>query len=728
MIFYNLIGIMKNKYLLSFILGLPLSVASYAQDFWEHGGVTYQYDKTKPEWTPETMGEPTFSDGFEISSFTFDEDEIAEDGTVSLTLKAKGTLYVDGRELTFYPTYYSGDPRANDYSFGTYVDEEDEETTTFSIKAKIKSNNWELTDPYRKYWLAYRIAKRYEAAHSDDVIIVRGSDIPASVKKDASGMNISHVKYENELFYFYDPDNEDYYPVWTCSVKHKNMYTAKFKLNYIHSKTTYVLTEVPAGVFEGNSKPVDIKIGSSVNTINASFGDANVKSFSVDAANPKYTTILGSDVLCEKNANGVADKVIGVAVDAGSITLPATIGTIAAKSIYPTATGVKLSSTNESLVCNDNTFVGWKANEDEDATSLKIASSWSAPTVSTLAVPEDYMQESSKSNGTATSKGKAGKTTYHVFSAADAKAYLTSLAGNKSICYVDFTNSKIDATDLGAIDMSAINANCLLFLPEGVTATGNNIVVNGGNARTCASLVLTRTSGIPFANPYQFTATNVTVGGFTIGTNMLGLMLPFEYSNEDVKLAVFTGYSDGALNFNNKITTIPANTPFVTRKADGADDQSVTATNVVVAATPVTDETSFQSGWAMNGTYQTVTNSSSTSYSIYGFSQNQLKRVAGATFKPFSSYFVSNNSNVAQAKMRFAMEDVDDATGVEDVESFASTTIGNGVIYVSAANTKVVVASVNGTVLYNDVVNGTVAVDVRPGVYVVNGKKVIVNK
>ena len=70
----------------------------------------------------------------------------------------------------------------------------------------------------------------------------------------------------------------------------------------------------------------------------------------------------------------------------------------------------------------------------------------------------------------------------------------------------------------------------------------------------------------------------------------------------------------------------------------------------------------------------------------------------------------------------------DDITGLDSVLSLSSVSAGNGVINVTASNSNVVVASLNGAVLFDGIVNGSKTIKVQPGVYVVNGKKVVVNK
>lgn len=705
---------MKRYNIFSTLFALLLSSSAYAQTSVSYMNVNYSYDPNVFTWAQ--MGTLTLSDGFQAKVRDIED----EDGAYYIEFGGNGTLTVSGRVLTYNPKFVSVDDKASlffgDFSsnFATLP------VSTVAFDADDCDDHWEVYDSYRQYWFGYNIAKKAEEQNeSQGLVFVRGSEIPSDVEYDYIGYPISKEKYLNELFYSQEEEGGEivYKPVYSFSVSNygRNKY---FKAEYVNDTKQFSVTEIPANALAGNEKFVNLMVGSSINSIKQNLSAKTIVNFDVDASNQTYSSALGGDILCNKNQT----TVLGITEDIGTKTLPASVTKIAANAMYPTAKGLKLTSTNGSLVCNETNLVPWTSGESADVNSLKVVTSFTPGSKQTIDVPEVYIKESKKSNGSAYISAAAGKK-YNVYSASDVKTYLASLAGNNDLCYVDLSDCKIDG-DLGYVEMSTINGNCLLFLPEGVTAYGNNIVTKSGNTRSCRSLTLTRATGYSFATPYQFIAENVTVNA-TISDKILGFVLPFDYSNSNVKFATFSEYSEGTIVLDNTVTTVPANIPFIVCKKDGVADQTVSATNVEIHATDV--QSTFSNGWTMSGSYQTVTNNEATNYNLYGFATDGvLKKANGASFKPFSSFFVCNTSSASQAKVRFISDDF--TTGVDIAETIFSVTAESGAIRVVASDANVVIASVNGVVLYDGKVNGTMVKDVNPGVYVVNGKKIVVNK
>lgn len=761
-----------NKYILSFIAGCFFSLSSFAQ--W--GGVTYTFDDSHYGATDDHMGEVVFGDDYqvkEVNLFVDDEFRFSR-----LTIYASGTLKVVGRYREIPSTIYTIDPlNYNSYYFeGSYISPDD--TTLNKLSYSVTEPEWDedtedwsephyysLDDMLRYYWLTWRAAKRLEAENPSTYRFERGSEIIGDVL-DAQGFPIEHAKYGNELFYFVSEGEngaKSYFPVLRAEISGSNSAIiasvredeengwaeegladrlasyGDFEFTFKAENCTklYFSTEIEPEVFDFSESNGRYKTEGILRTMVPlslgfapifeklpSFQNCKVSDFSVDAQNAYYISICGGQVLCTKDEDGNPRTIIAVAQGEGEIDLPLTVDSIAPNAVSYDAQGLKLVTQNSKFkVAEGSGFVTYSSKEGRDVNSIKIQTGLT-PEMNFIKVPASYIK-SAKSNG---SYGIVQPQS--TISVSEAKASVGTLSNNSAVCYIDLTNCTIDGTDngdMGEIDMSIVGPNCLLFLPEGISASGNNVVTFKNGVRTCENLTLVRANGFPFFSPYDFVAENVSISNYNIGANIVGLILPFEYSNDNVKLATYTGFSNGALNFDNTVTTIPANTPFVARKKDDVADQPLSAKNVTIASTPTTVSDFPADGWLMNGTYLTVTNNG-TDCSIYGFSKNVLKKVEGATFKPFSAYFVHNKANGAlEANVRFLVND-DDITGLDSVLSLSSVSAGNGVINVTASNSNVFVASVNGAVLFDGIVNGTKTIKVQPGVYVVNGKKVVVNK
>jgi len=711
---------MKFNKIHTLILGLLFSASGYAQTDISYLNVNYTYDPSMFDWTEESMGTLTFSQGFQAKVLDVQDDE----GAYYIEFGGYGTLTVYNRTLMYNPDFKSVNNQSSLY-FGDFTSTiANSQVGSLSIEANDNEGSWELNDPYRQYWFGYNIAKLSESqGESDGLVFVRGSEIPSDVEYDYVGYPISHKKYVNELFYSQEKEGDEivYKPVYSFDVS-RYARGKNFNAEYVNDTKLFKVTEIPSNAFNGNTSYINLMIGSSITSIKQDLSAKVISNYDVEAGNQYFSSALGGDILCNKNGT----TVIGVAEDIGTKTLPASVALIAENSVYVSdeGTGIKLSSANESLVCNDTRLVPWTLNEDEKVNSLKINATFVPSAKQTIAVSENYIKESKKSNGSTYTSASVTKE-YFVNSASAAKAYIASLAGDKSVCYVDLSNCKFDAADLGYINMATVNANCLLFLPEGVTAAGNNIVTKSGGTRACSSLVLERATGLSFATPYQFTAASVTVNA-SITDKVLGFVLPFDYANEDVKFATFKSFAGGTIYLDNTKKNVPANVPFLAIKDGDVQDQAISASGVEIY--PANIQPTFDGGWTMSGSYQTVTNNEASNYSVYGFtSDGVLKKANGASFKPFSSFFVCNNSNASEAKLRYVSEDF--STGVEDaLETAFVVTAESGSIKVAASGVNVVIASINGAVLYEGIVNGTIVKDVNPGVYVVNGKKIIVNK
>ncbi|MBO4665021.1 MAG: hypothetical protein J5663_11510 [Bacteroidaceae bacterium] len=721
---------MKKIHILSLGLAWMLGLASYAQEKSEiYQGLKYTYSINDGYFTnADAMGT------LEVVDFELDGEE-SETGDISgdlgespvksgaseifMTIYADGFIRITGRQVCYKPTGITVDDNASVSSavhLGNFEVPESSGGVELSdeiVTFNTESGRYEVNDPYRMYWAFYNIALRYDGHE-----FCRGSEIDVDV--DANSTPISHDKYQDELFY--EKIGGNYYPVTLVYLEGLN--GTAYPIQFVGSTKKFVVNEYPADLLNGRGFQ-EVNVGASVSVL-PSFTQSNVNKFIVDEQNANYTSVYvnggNNSVLCAKDADGKPVSVVALPkLQNNTITLPYEVSSINEGALPDGVLGVKVVTPNADLDNNESNLVDWIEGENNDVNSLKKDIPLTL-TKSPLSVLASYMKQKAEKSSFGFISSSAQSVKVDEF-----KKYLSELANTSELSYIDLSNCTFNTNNLGSVDLSGINANCLLFLPEGVTATGDNIITMSNGVRSCAKLKLVRQSGVSFANPYEFTATEVSVD-YSVGGNMVGLVLPFDYSNGNLFFATFNGYNEGYLEFNNAVTEVLANTPFLTCTREGVSaSQKITASNVTVKQTPTADATSFSNGWAMNGTYLTVTNDGNSNCTIYGFASNKLRKSNGATFKPFTGYFVCDNSVPAanEAKFRFVS---DATTGVDSSESIFAVKAQNGVISVIASGENVVIASVNGAVLFNGKVNGSLTKEVNPGVYVVNGKKVVVNK
>lgn len=286
---------------------------------------------------------------------------------------------------------------------------------------------------------------------------------------------------------------------------------------------------------------------------------------------------------------------------------------------------------------------------------------------------------------------------YYVGQSAD------NIVGNTHYYYGAFANPTMEVTDdvpvvdatLATVNGATItrtNPNGLLYLANGSTADdGQNVIVDG----TCANFVLA--DGHPFVAPKAFSATAATYTMTAIADGKFGtLMLPFAaqlpadgkaYSlDEDIDVV------GGKVN-GSEVTALTANTPVLVTKAG-----AYTGSNVDI---PATTATSFTNG-NLTGVYA-QTEAPQGSYVLQNHPQSQgvafyLVGNVKPTVKPFRAYIPAQSSNAKAIKVVFDGE----ATAID------------GIAADEDANENV----------YD--LSGRKVVKAHKGVYIKNGKKVII--
>lgn len=268
--------------------------------------------------------------------------------------------------------------------------------------------------------------------------------------------------------------------------------------------------------------------------------------------------------------------------------------------------------------------------------------------------------------------------------------------------YQDFNNksantlTSVDITGANAhdvdIDKFFKNPNTIVYAND--TYSNHTNVVKDGKA---ASVTLSDKNA--FNIPSGFDATTVTLTRKLQG-GINSFVLPFWVNANDLKstsLATYTNADNKTVVFT-KATEVGANIPFITvdyNKGKG-EGNTLTWENKGFVATPTTESTD-----AFKGVYapQTATG-------LYGINADGNLQIGGkdATINSFHAFYQAAEGQTAPAKISFEGE----ATGINSV---AATTVANGAVY-----------DLSGRRVAEKLAGASLV----KGIYVVNGKKVVV--
>ena len=209
----------------------------------------------------------------------------------------------------------------------------------------------------------------------------------------------------------------------------------------------------------------------------------------------------------------------------------------------------------------------------------------------------------------------------------------------------------------------------------------------------------------PFAAPEGFTASSVTIRR-NVKAGTATFCLPFAVSTSEVDANGTIGTFHHIDNASGKVlfetqTNVDANTPFL-MKGFSADATSLAFTDKTIEATPAT------LGEVFVGTYDGL-QSGEGKWGI-GNATTFMRGGSAAKIRSFQAYLTDLGGSASARELAF----MDDATGIEDVSLSEKAETGNVECY-----------TIDGRKLPNgywSMVNGKL----RKGVYIVNGKKVIV--
>ena len=254
--------------------------------------------------------------------------------------------------------------------------------------------------------------------------------------------------------------------------------------------------------------------------------------------------------------------------------------------------------------------------------------------------------------------------------------------------------TSIDATGItAATSLPTANPNCLIVANAGKVTNDNNVIVDD----VCANLVLT--DGKPFKAPAAFTATAAKFTKTVSEAGYATMVIPFAAAlPTGVKAYNLTGVAGESITYSSA-ETIAANSPVMIEANENVSGYEFTASNVEIAATA----NGVVTNGLLNGGYATMT--AAVDANNYVLQKNgddvnfYLVTGTAATVKPFRAYLT------APATARELTLNFGETTGI-------SASLMN-------SDERIVKSEV-----YN--LNGQRVAAPQKGLYIVNGKKVIV--
>ena len=268
--------------------------------------------------------------------------------------------------------------------------------------------------------------------------------------------------------------------------------------------------------------------------------------------------------------------------------------------------------------------------------------------------------------------------------------------------YQDFNNksantlTSVDITGADAhdvdIDKFFKNLNTIVYANDTYNDHAN--VVKDGKAAS-----VTLSDKYAFNIPYGFNATTVTLTR-KLQEGINSFVLPFWVNANDLKSTSLATYSnaDNKTVVFTKATEVGANIPFITvdyNKGKGEGNTLTWENKGFVATTDIKFSDAFKGVYAPQS-----------AEGLFGITdKGELQKgAAGTTIKPFHAFYQAAEGQAAPAKISFEGE----ATGINNV---AATTVANGAVY-----------DLSGRRVAEKLAGASLV----KGIYVVNGKKVVV--
>lgn len=264
--------------------------------------------------------------------------------------------------------------------------------------------------------------------------------------------------------------------------------------------------------------------------------------------------------------------------------------------------------------------------------------------------------------------------------------------------YQDFNNKS--ANTLTSVDITGADAHDVdidkFFKNPNTIVYANDTYSNHTNVvkdRKAASVTLSDKNA--FNIPSGFDATTVTLTRKLQG-GINSFVLPFWVNANDLKsesLATYSSADNNEVVFT-KVTEVGANTPFITVGYNG-EENKLTWSNKGFVATPTEFTAPFKGVYAPQS-----------AEGLYGINADGKLQKGGtdAKINAFHAFYQAAEGQTAPAKISFEGE----ATGINNV---AATTVANGAVY-----------DLSGRRVAEKLAGASLV----KGIYVVNGKKVVV--
>lgn len=423
-------------------------------------------------------------------------------------------------------------------------------------------------------------------------------------------------------------------------------------------------TYIPEEILEGNlfSNCSTVKIGVGVNSIENGAFSEASELYAFDVDNQNFAVDRATGFLYTK---GYKTLIAAPAVESGTYILKSECTEVYSK-VLDNCTGVTLMTSSES-VANNTTLTGGKNNQ--------IVYTNADLTCDANNVYSGFVYGNNLN-----------------------KAIGTMVAGNS----YNFRNTKVmEDINVDELD-NKLPANVILFFAEGVTVSGTNIV----KGTACTSLVLQDGTASYNNLMGRINADQITYTRTVNDTKWATLCVPFGWSlaaNKSVWAGSLNGYEDNTITFIREPNPA-AGVPLLMCNNSGNNLTEITSSGWVEMSSTINNGS--KNGVGFNGIYNRFEVTTENNVFMYNASGSLNKAKSGNYCNPFRAY-ITYGGSASAPKIRFVDEfenevDLGNTTGlVEMLNEEAESNIYN----------------VKGQKVNNMT---------TPGVYVKNGKKVIV--
>ncbi|MBQ8457332.1 MAG: hypothetical protein IJ540_06990 [Prevotella sp.] len=236
---------------------------------------------------------------------------------------------------------------------------------------------------------------------------------------------------------------------------------------------------------------------------------------------------------------------------------------------------------------------------------------------------------------------------------ADAFSGLTNEQKANLQC-VDLSSTGIVLTmvrDAANSPIRDLDANTLVYLPEGSTMDGQNVIIKDGANYNCSQFVMTDTKS--YGIPHAFTATNAfLIRDFTNGQTCT-VCLPFSVPAADIpgKIYRYTSISGNQITMTEDTDGLDANVPYIL-VPNGNDNIHRSGGGITVQ---ITGATTVNDNFTFKGIYEDHTfTAEEISKGVYGFAGNNAvgatpghfaKAATGAYIKGMRAYLEYTGSS-----------------------------------------------------------------------------------